>query len=33
MPPVSGVAVGSDTDNTGDEVETWFGDVSFSEAR
>jgi hypothetical protein len=33
MPHVSGVAVGSDTDNTGDEVETWFGDVSFSEAR
>ena len=23
--------VGADTDNAGDEVETWFGDVSFSE--
>lgn len=33
MPSISGVAVGSDTDNTGDKVETWFGDVSFSEAR
>jgi hypothetical protein len=33
MPTVSGVAVGSDTDDTGDKVETWFGDVSFSEVR
>ncbi len=31
MPSISGVAVGADTDNTGDEVEAWFGDVSFSE--
>ena len=30
VPPISGVAVGADTDNTGDQVEAWFGDVSFS---
>lgn len=27
MPPVRAVAVGADTDNTGDSVESWFGDV------
>ena len=27
MPRVSGVAVGADTDNTGDEVQAWFGDL------
>lgn len=27
MPPVRAVAVGADTDNTGDGVEAWFGDV------
>lgn len=30
MPSINGVAIGSDTDNTADEVETWFGDLSFS---
>ena len=28
-PAVTSVAVGNDTDNTGDHVTTWFGDVSF----
>jgi Protein of unknown function (DUF3047) len=28
MPAVTGVAVGSDTDNTDDHVTTWFGDVA-----
>ena len=27
-PAVTGVAVGSDTDNTGERVSTWYGDVS-----
>ncbi len=27
MPRVSGVAVGADTDNTGGEVQAWFGDL------
>ena len=30
VPPISGVALGADTDNTGDQVEAWFGDVGFS---
>lgn len=29
-PPVIGVAVASDTDNTGGHVEAWFGDLTFS---
>ena len=28
-PAVTGVAVGNDTDNTDDNVTTWFGDVKF----
>jgi hypothetical protein len=31
VPAISGIAVGADTDNTGDQVEAWFGDVSFAE--
>ena len=27
MPRVSGVAVGADTDNTGDQAQAWFGDL------
>ena len=27
-PRVTGVAVGSDTDNTGERVTTWFGDLT-----
>jgi hypothetical protein len=27
MPPVKGIALSADTDNTGDQVQTWFGDV------
>ena len=27
-PAVTGVAVGNDTDNTGEQVSTWYGDVS-----
>ncbi len=30
MPPVGGIAVGADTDNTRDTVETWFGDIVLS---
>lgn len=30
MPRVTGVAVGSDTDNTASRVTTWFGDVEFA---
>lgn len=30
MPRVTGVAVGSDTDNTGGRVTTWFGDIGFA---
>jgi hypothetical protein len=30
MPSINGVAIGSDTDNTADQVDTWFGDLSFS---
>ncbi|AUN94202.1 hypothetical protein C0099_04150 [Pseudazoarcus pumilus] len=26
-PPVAGIAVGADTDNTGERVTTWFGDL------
>lgn len=32
MPRVNGVAVGSDTDNTGDSVLTWFDDLSLDPA-
>jgi hypothetical protein len=28
-PAVTGVAVGNDTDNTGERVTTWFGDIGF----
>lgn len=31
VPTISGIAVGADTDNTGDQVETWFGDVTFAD--
>jgi hypothetical protein len=27
MPPLLGIAVGADTDNTGEAVQAWFGDV------
>lgn len=30
MPQVSGVGICADTDNTGDSVEAWFGDLRFS---
>lgn len=30
LPMVSGVAVGADTDNTGDTVQAWFADLGFS---
>lgn len=30
MPPVQAIAVGADTDNTGDNVVAWFGNVSLS---
>lgn len=29
-PPVSGVAIAADTDQTGETVRAWFGDISFS---
>jgi len=29
VPPVSGIALGADTDNTGERVETRFGDIHF----
>ena len=32
LPRISGVAVSADTDNSGDAVEAWFGDISFAEA-
>ncbi|AEG91470.1 DUF3047 domain-containing protein [Ramlibacter tataouinensis] len=32
MPPVRAIAVGADTDNTGDGVDAWFGDVLLSGA-
>lgn len=32
MPPVQAIAVGADTDNTGDSVVAWFGDVALSPA-
>ena len=28
-PRITGVAIGNDTDNTGEQVTTWFGDVRF----
>lgn len=30
LPMISGVAVGADTDNTGDTVQAWFADLEFS---
>lgn len=33
VPRVSGIAVGADTDNTGDFVDAWFGDLTFGESR
>ncbi len=32
MPPVQAIAVGADTDNTGDSVVAWFGDVALAAA-
>lgn len=32
-PRVTGVAVGNDTDQTGEQVTTWFGDVTFTPRR
>jgi hypothetical protein len=32
MPRIAAVAVGADTDNTGESVDAWFGDVSVQEA-
>jgi hypothetical protein len=29
MPPVTGIALGNDTDNTGESAVAWFGDVEF----
>jgi hypothetical protein len=29
-PPISGIAVGADTDQTGETVRAWFGDIGFS---
>lgn len=29
-PPISGIAVGADTDQTGKTVRAWFGDIGFS---
>lgn len=31
MPPISAVAVGADTDNTGESVDAWFSDILFTE--
>ncbi len=31
-PAVTGVAIGNDTDNTGERVTTWFGDVTLKDA-
>ena len=28
-PRITGVAIGNDTDNTAEQVTTWFGDVRF----
>jgi hypothetical protein len=28
-PAITGVAVGNDTDNTGERMTTWFGDIGF----
>ena len=33
MPHVSGLAVGADTDNTGDDVQAWFGDLRLEAQR
>jgi hypothetical protein len=33
MPPVRALAVGADTDNTGDSVDAWFGDLRLSASR
>lgn len=32
MPRIAAVAVGADTDNTGDSVDAWFVDLTFTEA-
>ena len=32
-PAVTGVAIGNDTDNTGEKVVTWYGDVSLTNAQ
>lgn len=29
-PPISGIAIAADTDQTGESVRSWFGDISFS---
>jgi hypothetical protein len=30
MPPITAIAVGADTDNTGEAVEAWFGDIAWA---
>ncbi len=32
MPPISAIAVGADTDNTGESVEAWFSDIVLADA-
>lgn len=32
-PPVTGIIVSADTDNTGESVESWFGDIEFRSRR
>lgn len=32
LPMISGLAVGADTDNTGDSVQAWFADLEFSKS-
>lgn len=33
MPPISGLAVSADTDNTGEQAEAWFGDLRWATHR
>ena len=33
MPPVGGLAVSADTDNTGEQAEAWFGDLRWAASR
>jgi hypothetical protein len=32
MPPITGIAIMTDTDNTGESVTAWYGDITLTQS-